>query len=227
MVNFTRYLFGIFLVFTMLCNVCFAAAQLVLFTDKTETELGRPLRVELYGIALKNKLTEIDLNALKKEFGVVVDYSTADTRDARWPNKSVQIMRFKLYPRQAGKNVIPVLSIDNIFSQKKIISVSNGKTSIPDIRLSSNKPYEQQQFLVHFKLISANSTARLKINENSVVNGFESLPLPFERIRQENGTYLLQTGWALTALKSGPQQLELPPVEYSVRVYHANAFSYL
>jgi len=63
----------IVLVLTLLSsNICLASAsasastkltypQLILITDKEESELGRPIRAELYGISLKTKIANIKL----------------------------------------------------------------------------------------------------------------------------------------------------------------------
>jgi len=56
----------------------------------------------------------------------------------------------------------------------------------------------------------------LSIKEKLEINNFESSLLPFKRFKQEDGTYLLQIGLALTALKNGPLKIKFPPVEYSV-----------
>lgn len=190
--------------------------QLVLFIDKTESALGRPVRVELYGISLNTKLSDINLKGLKKNFGVVIDSSVSNTTDERWPNKSIQILQLKLYPRYIGKITIPKLESGKLYSKKKIINVVEGKTSIPELTFSSYAPYEHQQIQLHIKIISSDSTSRLSFKKDAVIKGFEYKPLQFKRTKQGNGRYLLQIGWTLTPLKSGTYKLELPPVEYSV-----------
>lgn len=202
-------------------NTCFASLptmepKLILFTDVTESALGRPIRAELYGISLKTKITNIKLNHLNKNFGVVVDYTINDTSDKRWPNQPVQILKLKLYPRQTGSVLIPRLGYNNVRSQEKMIRITKGKTGEPEIRLSANTPYERQQIIVLVTITSNNSTARLSIKKNIEINGFESATLPFKRLKKQNGTYQLQIGWALTALKSGRLKLELPAIEYSI-----------
>ena len=202
-------------------NTCLASPRtmepkLILFTDVTKSTLGRPIRVELYGISLKTKITNIKLTHLNKNFGVVVDYTINDISDKRWPNQSVQILKLKLYPRQTGSILIPRIRYNNIHSDEKMIRITKGKTGEPKIRLSANSPYERQQIIALVTITSNNSTARLSIKKNFEINDFESAVLPFKRLKNKNGTYQLQIGWALTALKSGRLKLELPAIEYSI-----------
>jgi len=209
------------LLIILINNTCLAGknidnTQLILFIDKSESILGRPIRAELYGISLKNKITDVKLNALNNDFGVLVDYVINDTSDKRWPGKSIQILKLKLYPRQVGNLTIPGLSINSAQSQKKIIHVKQGKNSDPKVSFSTISPYERQQLIIHVAVISTDSSARLSIKEGTNIDGFESTPLNFKRIKNTNGTYLLQIGWGLSAIKSGVLKLELPPITYSV-----------
>jgi len=211
----------VLIILILVNNNCLASPRtmepkLILFTDVTKSTLGRPIRVELYGISLKTKITNIKLNHLNKNFGVTVDYTINDTIDKRWPNHSVQILKLKLYPRQTGSVLIPRLGYNNVRSQEKMIHITKGKTGEPEIRLSANTPYERQQIIALVTITSNNSTARLSINKNFEINDFESAILPFKRLKNKNGTYQLQIGWALTAIKSGRLKLELPAIEYSI-----------
>lgn len=211
----------VLIILVLVNNNCLASLRtvepkLILFTDVTMSTLGRPIRAELYGISLKTKITNIKLNRLNKNFGVVVDYTINNISDKRWPNQSVQILKLKLYPRQTGSILIPRLRYNNVHSQEKIIRITKGETGEPEIRLSADTPYERQQIIALVTFTSNNSTARLSINKNFEINDFESAILPFKRRKNKNGTYQLQIGWALTALKSGRLKLELPAVEYSI-----------
>ena len=201
---------------TCLAGKGIANTQLILFIDKSESTLGRPIRAELYGISLKTKITNVKLNPLNNNFGVVVDYVINETSDKRWPGKSIQILKFKLFPRQIGNLTIPELSINSTQSQKKTIHVKQGKNSIPKVIFSTISPYERQQLIIHVAVMSTDSSARLSVKDETDIDGFESTPLNFKRIKNTGGTYLLRIGWALSAIKSGILKLELPPVTYSV-----------
>lgn len=221
MVNIRLFQSGYILLILLLNNICYSAInidseKLILYTDKSESILGRPIRVDLYGVNLKTKISDINLAVLNENFGVVIDYVINNTSDKRWPNKKIQILKFKIYPRQTGSVRIPGISTKNVSSQEKIILVTKGKTSSPLIILPKNIPYEQQQTIIQVKVLSADSSSRLSIDKNPIIEDFASKPLPFERSKNKEGMYVLKTGWALTALKSGQLNLKLPPVEYSV-----------
>lgn len=207
----------VFLLMLLLTNnISYAASQLILFTDKTEGTLGRPIRAELYGISLTTKITNINLNGLSKEFGVVPDYVINDTTDKRWPNQSIQILKLKLYPRKTGEILIPAVSTKYAKSKNKRININKGQTGIPQLSLSTNNPFQREQIIALFTISSPDSTSRLSIKQNMEITGFESTPLQFKRIKKPNGSYQLQIGWTLSALQSGSLKLEFPPVEYSV-----------
>ena len=221
MVNINLKYLSVLLLIISFNNSCLAGknidnSQLILFIDKTESIHGRPIRAELYGVSLKTKITNVKLKPLNDDFGVVVDYVVNDTSDKRWPGKSIQILKLKLYPRKTGDLTIPELSINSAQSQKKTIHIKQGKNSVPEVTFSTSSPYERQQLIIHVTLISKESSARLSVKGETVIDGFESTPLNFKRIKNTDGTYLLQTGWALSAIKSGILKLELPTVTYSV-----------
>ena len=216
MVNTTSLQFSFLSILLLLSNISLASPQLLLFSDKTESELGRPIRVELIAVSVKEKLSEINLEPLTEHFGVITDYFTADTQDSRWPKQTLQVLNLKLYPRQAGNIVIPSLSLGKFTSKETIVNVSSGENGTPQIKLSARSPYERQQFTVQVTVQSTQLSARLSISVNEKIKGFESTPLSFKRLKQKDGRYLLQIGWALSALNKNIQRIELPAIEYSV-----------
>lgn len=190
--------------------------KLVLEIEKQNSTLGRPIRADLFGVNLKTKISDLDLSVLNKDFGVVVDYVINNTTDQRWPNRKVQILKFKIYPRKTGTIIIPAISGENISSKEKEIYITKGETSTPSISFQSENLYQQQQFIAHVKILSPHASSRLSINSSSLIENFESSALKFERKINKNGIYELKIGWALTSLKSGLSQLNLPVIEYSV-----------
>lgn len=207
---------AILLLFITLNSISFATPQLLLFTDKVISSLGRPIRAELYGISLNTKITEVNLDRLSKNFGVVTDYVINDTRDDRWPDKKIQILKLKLYPRHSGLIQIPSLSTNNVISKIRTIQITKGKTGEPKVIFTEKSPYHRQQIVVHVSVLSSEANSRLAIKEGQTIKGVDSTPLHFKRIKNDNGTYRLQIGWAISALKSGTLKLNFPPIEYSV-----------
>ena len=198
---------------------CFSAQareQLLLITDKNEVTFGSAIRVSLYGISLKSELTDIDVSALEEHFGFEMDYSESNLTDKRWPGRKVQVMYFKLFPRNTGEVIIPSLMIKHVYSDEKIIRVTDGNIQLPHISLSAVNPYMRQQFLIKVDVNSSEPTSRLAIQDPADINGFESVPLKFNRTKLQDGSYRLTIGLALTALKDGVQIIQLPPIEYSI-----------
>ena len=201
---------------TMISNIGFSAPQLIIFTDKSESTIGRPIRADLYGISLNEKISDIKLNQLSENFGIVTDYVINETSDERWPNKTVQILKLKLYPRKVGTVIIPRISSNNTHSTEKALTIIKGEMDLPELSLSRSNPYERQQIIAQFSLKSNNPTSRLSINEDMKIQGFDSQLLPFKRTKLKEGIYLIQIGIALSALRNGQLTLELPHLEYSV-----------
>ena len=213
-ISINQFILGI--IFILLYTTCIASPQLILTTDKTQTELGHPIRVHLYGISLKSRLSDIDLESLTPDFGVITDYASGATEDKRWPGQSVQMLQFKIYPRKAGNITIPSLNLDKIHSQKKVLNIIAGDTGSPALRLDTETPYQKQEMIIHFTLTSGSSNARLTSKSTFKLKGIEIVPLEFYRTRIAGGKYRLHIGWALTALTAGKHTVQLPPVEYSI-----------
>ena len=213
-VPINRFIAGFF--FMLISVTSIASPQLVLTTDKTQSELGHPIRVQLYGISLNARLSDINLDSLTSDFGVITDYASGASQDKRWPGQSVQMLQFKLYPRKAGVVTIPSLRIGKIHSQQKALNIIAGETGHPTLRFATETPYQRQEVIIHFTLTTSFSNARLTNKSIFNHNGFEIVPLDFSRTAVSGGKYVLHTGWALTPLTAGMHEIMLPPVEYSI-----------
>jgi len=216
MVKFKLLQFGFSVLISLLSTLCLASAQLILVTDKIETEIGRPIRVEIIAVSLESKLSKIDLTPINKDFGIITDYATDQTEDARWPKQIVQTLSLKLYPRRTGDLIIPSIKLGDFTSQKKQIHVTADDVAEPQFTISSTSPYAREQFTIRVTVFANDLSSRLSINNNDNISGFESSPLKFKRVKQKDGRYLIQTGWALSAINHGIQKFELPVIEYSV-----------
>ena len=182
MVNINNIFILTLFFFVLTCNTSYAinnnnTPQLFLLTNKVESTLGRPIRIEVYGISLKSKISNLKLTQLKKDFGVETDHIINNTSDKRWPNKSIQILKLKLYPRRSGDLIIPSLTLNRAKSDDKTIRVIDKGTIQPTIITSSSSPYERQQITTLFTIKSPDSSSRLSVKKESPVSGFESTPL--------------------------------------------------
>lgn len=228
MVNIAFQALGfIFAYFTLFTNSAIAStdsSKLFLFTEKNESVIGRPIYVNLYGVSLSTKIDNIDLSKLNENFGVVSDHVIQNTRDKRWPDQKVQILKLKLYPRHIGNVSIPSLVTKDARSKAKTILIKKNGIELPKLNLSSTTPFEREQMFVNISVVSNDSTSRLSINDSPIINGFESAPLPFNRIKNKDGTYLLSIGLAITPLKQGKQKIEIPPIKLSVSGVYRKLF---
>ena len=82
--------------------------------------------------------------------------------------------------------------------------------------LSTQSAYNREQIIVHVSVLSSEANSRLAIKEGQAITGIDSTPLHFKRFKNDNGTYRLQIGWAISAFKSGVLMLNFPPIEYSI-----------
>ncbi len=201
-----------------------AAPQILLILDKTEIQLGHHIDAELYGINLEEKLINIDLRELEKKFGVIIEETTEETEDPRWPDQPVQLIQLKLYPRQVGTLTIPILSLAGIQSKSQPILVKpgihrshSGDINIKrDITISSTQAWERQQVVIEMKVTTTDTFVSLR-SEEPKIPGFEVFSLPEKtEIIQRNGTEytVLHIGWALFSLSAGQYNIDIPPIEY-------------
>ena len=228
MVNiFFQILYSLFTYFVLLNSNVIASTnlpQLLLYSDKTESVIGRPIHVDLYGVSLSTKIDKIDLSKLNESFGVVTDHVIQNTSDIRWPNQQVQILKLKLYPRHVGHISIPSLITKDARSKTTTVLIKNNGIDVPKVNISSNNPYVRQQIIATISVISNDSTSRLSVNESPIINNFESTPLSFNRSKNKDDTYLLTIGLAITPLKHGKQKIEIPPIKYSVSGVYRKSF---
>jgi len=215
MVNFRLFL-SITIIFFIFSAISVADSRLILVLDKTQSELGRPIRAEIIALSIKKSLNEIDFKVLEENFGVITEYATSGINDARWPQQDVQQLKFKIYPRHSGKLIVPKLHIEQLSTKEISINVTDSSYAKPNFKLSENTAFQRQQITAKFTVLSSELSARLSISKSDEIKNFESTPLAFKRTKQKNGLYLLQAGWVISGFKSGQQIINFPPIEYSV-----------
>ena len=216
--------FSVLLLFLLLPISSMAAPQLFISLNKTDIQLGHVIDAELYGIDLQGRLVDIDLHDLKEVFGVTLEETADDVADPRWPDRSVQMLRLKLYPRQIGNLILPELSLEGAQSTPHTILVTPGikktRTGIMDIRraltISSTQPWERQQVLVEVDVITQDTFASLSA-KTLRIPGFEVFPIPpsvDKNTGNDAGQSVMRLGWVLSPLAAGQYHIDVPPVEY-------------
>lgn len=205
-----------------------SAPQLSLTLKRTETQLGKPLRVEIVAVDVTQKITALDLRPWEQSFGVVVEESVSNIDDARWPGRKVGILRLLLYPRRTGDLTLTSLQLGAALSSPQRVHVSEGMQGGTPIsvatRLSSTSPWERQQVVLQLEITTPDTFASLEAADTIQMPGVDVLPLKWEREQQDTGA-VLRLGWVLSARAAGLHNIELPPVRYNLsgrteRVYY-------
>lgn len=221
MVKKLLYVIGLFM---LLPSYAMAAPQLLFILHKTEIQLGHPIDAELYGIDLRAKLTDIELRDLKEMFGVTLQESSGEIEDPRWPGRPVQMMRFKLYPRQTGNLIVPELNISGAKSKPQTVLVTPGikksRNGVMDIqrelRISTAQPWERQQVIIEVEVIAEDAFASLHSRQLNIP-GFDVFSIPAsvdKNSADDSGRLVMRIGWVLLPLTAGQYLIDVPPVEY-------------
>lgn len=209
-----------------------AAPQLSLIVNKTETQLGKPLRAELVAVDSGQALAALDLQPLRENFGVVTEESASNLSDSRWPGQSVQVLRLLLYPRQTGELRLPVLRLGETHSEAQNILVSDGSISGAPIgvvtHLSTNSPWERQRVVLQLEVTTPDLFSALEAAAPLQAPDFDVEPLPREREQRGAGAEkraVLRLGWVLSPRTAGSHNIDLPAIRYNLsgraeRIYY-------
>ena len=205
-----------------------SAPQLLLILNKTETQLGKPLRAELVAVDAPQKIAALDLRPLDDAFGVVVEESASNVDDPRWPGRSVEMLRLLLYPRQMGELKLPPLQLGDTHSDAQAIRVSEGFKGDAPItvatHVSTASPWERQQTVLQLQITTPDMFATLEAAGTLQMPGVDIVPLKIEREQRASGA-VLRLGWVLSAQTAGARDIDLPPVRYNLsgrteRIYY-------
>jgi len=202
-------------------NVVFGA-ELILFIDKSQLELGHNSKAELYAINLSEKITDINFTELEQNFAVIIDETAGDVEDDRWPGQDIQLVELRLYPRQTGTFTVPSLELDGVQSQPQKIQVLPGvddknSTIEQTVILSSTEVWQRQRVTLVVELITQDTFVTLRAEEDLTLNGFEIIPIEAsrEKIVRDGSKYLkLRIGWIFFPLVEGEFTINIPGIEY-------------
>ncbi len=193
-----------------------ASAEIIIDLDRKQVELGSSIKVTLYSIDSNKKITSIDFSPWEKEFSLITDYSISNSEDPRWPEKNVQVLRLKLYPRKVGVLALPSLKSGDSQTSISQITVVSKKTSPPVITFSNPAPLQRETFYLDIRVLTPKANARLELDSFTNQKGYIIEPLPFRRIKKASGQYQLNLRIAVLIPVSGKKTLQLPVLRYSV-----------
>ena len=206
-------------VLTLLSLTATAAPQLSLTLNKTETQLGKPVRVELEAVDAPQPLSALDLQPLRQSFGVVVEESMAGS------GQTVQRLRLRLYPRRTGELTLPALRLGELQSAPQTVHVTEGPITVTT-HLSEPSPWQRQQVMLQLDITTPDLFASLAVEGELKARDVDVVPLPLSRERRGTGKVaVLRLGWALSPLTAGTHNVELPPIRYELsgrteRIYY-------
>ena len=196
-----------------------ATAALSVKVDKKTIVLGEPLIVQLQAEVVREPLSTINLDKLKKDFKVFAISSSTQQKKIKGRNISTETMTLTLYPLRTGKLALPALSYSKKSSKPLQVSVleSSSKTSQvkfktaldaaqPQVRLASTLSLEihddgSLQWTVPRELTVANAYQR-KLAESQREETIEG-------IRYTVHHY----AWAIMPLKEGSMTVEFAMLE--------------
>lgn len=193
------------------------AALLQLDLDQASTELGLPLRADLYAVDAERKIGDVDWDSLRDDFAVSLLDSGEDISDPRWPARRVQHVRARLYPRRTGTLNIAAIQLGDMTTSPRTVQVLPGSTVDGridvDVQVSSHQVWQRQQLLVSMTISTPDKFASLQTDPPGH-DAAEIHVLPPTRVFNPDGGSTLRIGWSIFPLQSGAQTLFLPAVDY-------------
>ena len=219
------------LLLLLLCPFTVLAKPFLETQVKNSTiELGRPLYIKIIAEELETDLSTLPLQALSKNFVLaskdldteILEQNNGQSKQSRKTASRRQTLSLKLFPRQSGKFLIPVFSVENISSDEQVIKVEDATTRGDEISfdwsLSSSSAWQREQIIILLTITTPEEYANVKLVKQAV-DGIELTPLPVTREwikEKQNGQSKITTGWSLLPLQGGNLNIDLPAVEYNL-----------
>lgn len=205
------------LLFMLLPASAYCNAGLSLQLEQDTQQLGRAFNARLIASDIDNKLSTIDLSALRKDFGIIIKEYSADTGKANKIPR--QQLLLELYPRHSGFLHIPELSFESAVSAPIDVEVSTAQGASGPIQVeyevSTSNPWQRQQVLVNVKVTSPDKFSHLSSEDMPYKDG-ETLQIPATK-ELHDGAAQLKVGWVVFPLRAGLQTLSLPSVFYHLQ----------
>jgi len=195
---------------------CVAAASgaLSLHVDRTNLEFGQGIAAQLhYTDTLPRPTVGSIRTALARDFAV-------DAGDTAQVGQHAFVQHLTLYPRHAGKLVVPALRAGDQHTAPVTIHVAVAQEAGHSLQVhtmvDTADPWVRQQVKVIVEVSSADPFFGLELRTPQLP-GFEVIPIPMQQRKETRGNvrYTVKTvGWLLYPLRDGTFKLELPPVGY-------------
>jgi len=213
---------------SLLFSTMLSAAMLTATVDKKEILTGEHVLLTLSLVNSDTRLRaegispNVDLTLLTKDFELGVPREDHRFNIFRNRGRSTSELKVELFPKQAGKFVIPSFMVDGISSEPIHIQVHKGTVeTTPQVftrnGVSKNSGWQREQFIAYLDLYH-----RIELKSAKLGGEIDTEPTQLElhkltqseRKEQVTGiTYnVVRTAWAITPLLSQSYKIYLPDI---------------
>ncbi|NVK02476.1 MAG: hypothetical protein HWE12_13100 [Oceanospirillaceae bacterium] len=194
----------------MLCSLIAKAAELNVVSENSEPELGKALNAKIIYQGA-GAVAQANLQRWQGDF--FIDRRRLETEQlADGAVRTTETLR--LFPRRSGSLTLYSLALGGAISEPVEVSVMpalrNGIDGTPEWQKLPQQVWQGETFTncVHMAMFDARNNMKLETPD------FRSFRVVALEEQRESSATVEKTHqcWKLTALETGPQQLELPPV---------------
>ena len=196
-----------------------AEVRMTVRADKKTVLLGEPLLVEIKGYDVREPLSSIKLDKLKKNFDVYGISSNVSTRKIKGRAVSAETMSLILYPLRSGKIQIPVLDYGDIASAPLMVSVlesdKHSSRVIFKAAIDSAHPQVRQAVTLTLEIYDDGSPQWTAPREIVAASAHQRRLAETQREEMIEGVrYTVHRyAWALMPLREGAMMIEFPMLD--------------
>jgi len=186
-------------------------------TTDTHSQIGKPLQINIIAKNIDQRMAAINLDKLKKDFGV---YVIESSNRSGLNNSKVQELKVHLYPQHTGIFEIPSLTLENYSSTASSVTILPALEDNNIITFSSSSNsvsvWQRQQIIITSTVLTQSRFASIHA-EDFFHKGVESYTLESTREDLGNGQFRLTSSWVLYPLIAGEYNFNFPSINYRLR----------
>jgi len=186
-------------------------------TTDTHSQIGKPLQINIIASNIDQRMATINLDKLKKDFGV---YVIESSNKSGLNNSKVQELNVHLYPQHTGIFEIPSLTLGKYSSTASSVSILPALEDNDIITFSSSSSsvsvWQRQQIIITSTVLTQSRFASIHA-EDFIHKGVESYTLESTREYLGNGQFRLTASWVLYPLIAGEYHFNFPSINYRLR----------
>ena len=189
-------------------------SNLDVVTADTHSQIGHPLQIKIIANNINKRMATINLDKLKKDFGV---YVIESSNKSDLNKNEVQELKVYLYPQQVGKLKIPSLTLGKYSSATSTVTIlpaAEDKNTVTFNSINSSvSVWQRQQIIITSTVLTQSKFASIHAEDFSH-KGVESFTLESTRDVLKNGQFRLTTSWVLYPLIAGEYNFNFPSINY-------------